>query len=180
MSPYPSLSFLISFSNSRWILNRQKLIMNIADSTMSSASSEEVSCGGAVAGSIFGTIACIIVLAIGAWFLYKKYWKHKSGNERISLLIRFNHLRSVFFLLSTNRQSSSITYFGLSFIDWCQLIETYMSMRWWRLPLLFNRKITCTHRIIKKPNANWIFGFFVLWMERLFIDTRAEKTRYEK
>lgn len=39
-------------------------------------------CGGAVAGSIFGTIICIVLLAIGAWFLYKKYWKNKSGKQK--------------------------------------------------------------------------------------------------
>ncbi|XP_055312753.1 uncharacterized protein LOC129574587 [Sitodiplosis mosellana] len=48
--------------------------MDKAGSTMD----EAASCGGAVAGSIFGTIACIILLAVGAWLLYKKYWKSKS------------------------------------------------------------------------------------------------------
>lgn len=55
--------------------------MNIADSTMSASGEASGSCGGAVAGSIFGTIACIIVLAIGAWLLYKKYWKNKTGKK---------------------------------------------------------------------------------------------------
>ncbi|XP_031624597.1 inner centromere protein A-like [Contarinia nasturtii] len=50
--------------------------MDKPDSTMSAA--DGTSCGGAVAGSIFGTIACIILLAVGAWLFYKKYWKHKS------------------------------------------------------------------------------------------------------
>lgn len=38
-------------------------------------------CGGAVAGSIFGTLICIGLLAFGAWWLYKRFWKNKSGTE---------------------------------------------------------------------------------------------------
>lgn len=49
------------------------------DNTASTMSADAASCGGAVAGSIFGTIACIILLTVGAWFFYKKYWKNKSG-----------------------------------------------------------------------------------------------------
>lgn len=84
MCSYPFFTF-ISFQIGRWIdwpIKKQQLKMNLADSTMSSSASEELSCGGAVAGSIFGTIACIIVLTIGAWFLYKKYWKNKSGKRK--------------------------------------------------------------------------------------------------
>lgn len=39
----------------------------------------ESTCSGAIAGSIFGCLICIILLAIGAWFFYRKYWKSKSG-----------------------------------------------------------------------------------------------------
>lgn len=54
--------------------------MDKAGSTMD----EAASCGGAVAGSIFGTIACIVLLAVGAWFIYKKYWKTKSGKPKLN------------------------------------------------------------------------------------------------
>lgn len=50
--------------------------MDKAGSTMSA---ETATCGGAVAGTIFGTIACMIILAAGIWLLYKKYWKNNSG-----------------------------------------------------------------------------------------------------
>lgn len=49
---------------------------------------ESQSCGGAVAGSIFGTIAFVALVAIGAWFFYKKYWKTKSGEFVFLLLIK--------------------------------------------------------------------------------------------
>lgn len=42
-------------------------------------SDASATCGGAVAGSIVGTIICIGLIALGAWWLYKKYWKNKSG-----------------------------------------------------------------------------------------------------
>lgn len=35
--------------------------------------------GGAIIGSIFGTIICIALLATGAWWFYKKYWKNRLG-----------------------------------------------------------------------------------------------------
>lgn len=42
---------------------------------------ESTSCygGGAIVATIFGTIVCIVLLAVGAWFAYKKYWKIRAG-----------------------------------------------------------------------------------------------------
>lgn len=44
-------------------------------------SDESATCGGAVAGSIIGTIICIALLAFGAWWLYRRYWRSKSGES---------------------------------------------------------------------------------------------------
>lgn len=51
------------------------------DNSASTLAEQATSCGGAVAGSIFGTIACIIVLTLAAWLIYTKYWKNKSGTN---------------------------------------------------------------------------------------------------
>lgn len=52
---------------------------------------ETVTCygGGAIAASIFGTIICIALLAIGAWFFYQKYWKLRGGKCSILTRILF-------------------------------------------------------------------------------------------
>lgn len=39
----------------------------------------ESSCGGAVISTIFGTIIVIVLVAVGLWVFYTKYWKRKLG-----------------------------------------------------------------------------------------------------
>lgn len=50
------------------------------------------SCGGAATGAILGTAFCIAVLAFGAWWLHKKYWKNKSSK----LHFHHNHIKQQF------------------------------------------------------------------------------------
>lgn len=69
-----------------------------SDELSPSSSSSSATCGGSIAVSIFGTIICILLLLIGAWWLYRRYMKNKTGTVFSIHLIWFMFYSFIFLL----------------------------------------------------------------------------------